>query len=156
MLGVSRGAVRDVVARASNEVPRIVRAELAEPHLEDIVALHAQCKGNLVRVHEELSTRGVDLSYQALTAFCRRRGIGHTPPMPSGRYHFEPGQEMQHDTSPHDVKIAGRMRRVQTASVVLCHSRMIFIQLYPRFTRFECGSSSPTRCSTSARAAGIA
>ena len=30
------------------------------------------------------------------------------------------------------------MRRVQTASVVLAHSRMVFMQLYPRFTRFHC------------------
>ena len=45
--------------------------------------------------------RGATLSYPALTAFCRRHGIGHDPPEPAGRYDFAPGQEMQHDTSPH-------------------------------------------------------
>jgi hypothetical protein len=45
---------------------------------------------------------------------------------------------MQHDTSPHTAEIGGVGTRVQTASVVLCYSRMIFFQLYPRFTRFEC------------------
>jgi hypothetical protein len=45
---------------------------------------------------------------------------------------------MQHDTSPHHARIAGTQVRIQTASVVLCYSRMIFFQHYPRFTRFEC------------------
>ena len=52
--------------------------------------------------------------------------------------HFEPGQEMQHDTSPHDLVQGGKRRRVQTASLVLCYSRMLFFQVYPRFTRFDC------------------
>ena len=45
---------------------------------------------------------------------------------------------MQHDTSPHYAQIGGVLTPVQTASVVLCYSRMIFFQHYPRFTRFEC------------------
>src|SRR5260370_20660273 len=45
---------------------------------------------------------------------------------------------MQHDPSPHAAKIAGHLTRVQTASLVLCYSRLIFFQHYARFTRFEC------------------
>ena len=52
--------------------------------------------------------------------------------------HFEPAEEMQHDTSPHDAKIGGKLRRVQSASLVLCHSRLIYLQLYPTFNRFLC------------------
>ena len=137
-LGVSRGAVREVLAAGAPSVPRLVRVEKAEPHREDIVALLASCKGNLVRVHEELLAAGAQLSYQALTAFCRRHGIGHAVQKPAGAYHFEPGMEMQHDTSPHEAKIGGKHRRVQTASLVLCHSRLIFVQLYPTFNRFLC------------------
>jgi hypothetical protein len=96
------------------------------------------CKGNLVRVHEELVAGGAELSYQALTAFCRRHGIGQPPVVPAGRYEFEPGEELQHDTSPHEVEFGGRRRKVQTASAVLCYSRMLFFQCYPRFQRFDC------------------
>lgn len=138
LLGVSRGAVKDVLRGGTGEVPKMDRAEKAEPHREQILTLYDSCKGNLVRVHEELRAAGVALSYTALTAFCRRHGIGHEPPRPVGQYEFEPGEEMQHDTSPHEADIAGRRVRVQTASLVLCHSRMIFVQCYPRFTRFEC------------------
>jgi hypothetical protein len=45
---------------------------------------------------------------------------------------------MQHDTSPHRVEIAGQLRLVQTASLVLCYSRMLFFQFFPTFTRFDC------------------
>jgi hypothetical protein len=96
------------------------------------------CSGNLVRVHEELSKEGAALSYSALTAFCRRRGIGQEPKIPEGRYHFGPGQEQQHDTSPHKVKLGGVEHLAQTASLVLCFSRRLFFQLYPEFQRFHC------------------
>lgn len=137
-LNVSRNVVRKVIGSGSESVPGIVREQAAEPWREEILAQHALCQGNLVRVHEELVNRGASLSYQALTAFCRRHGIGFAHKPPAGNYHFAPGKEMQHDTSPHQAKIGGALRKVQIASLVLCNSRLIFIQLYPTFTRFDC------------------
>jgi transposase len=138
-LKLSRGAVREVLRSATEIVPRLVRAEKATPYREQILELYALCKGNLVRVHEELLAQGAQLSYPALTAFCRRQGIGHEPKLPVGEYRFEPGQEMQHDTSPHKAQIGGGpLRLVQTASLVLCYSRMLFFQFFPTFTRFDC------------------
>jgi hypothetical protein len=81
---------------------------------------------------------GAALSYPALTGFCRRQGIGQTPLVPAGQYHFEPGVEMQHDTSPHTVEVGGRKYKAQTASAVLCYSRMLFFQINPTFQRFDC------------------
>ena len=137
-LGISRGAVREVLKDGHAQVPLICRPEKAEPHREQIVELYVQCKGNLVRVHEELIAVGAQLSYPALTAYCRKHGIGYEPKPPAGQYTFAPGQEMQHDTSPHQAEIGGRLVGVQTASVALCYSHMIFAQMYPRFRRFEC------------------
>ena len=138
LLEISRGAVRSVLRAQSAEVPRLDRQELASEHEEEIRALYLSSKGNLVRVHEQLVDRGATLSYQALTAFCRRHQIGTAPVKPSGRYHFEPGEEMQHDTSPHHATIGGVDRKMDTASVVLCYSRKIYVQAYPSFTRFAC------------------
>lgn len=138
LLKISRNSVREVIASGSCEPKTLSRTEKAEPHRDEILALHKTCKGNLVRVHEELLSQGVQISYPALTAFCRRQKIGTRPKQPVGRYHFEPGQEMQHDTSPHKADIGGKVRKIQTASAVLAYSRMIFFQGYPRFRRFEC------------------
>jgi hypothetical protein len=135
---LSRLTVRKVLRSNSTEVPEIHRAEKAEPYRQQILELSIACKGNLVRVHEELLASGAALSYPALTAFCRRHGIGQAPVAPAGRYHFDPGVEMQHDTSPHEVEVAGRKYKAQTASAVLCYSRMLFFQIYPTFQRFDC------------------
>src|ERR1017187_7009468 len=137
-LKVSRPTVRKVLRSDSTEAPEVRRPEKAEPYREQILGLLPACKGNLVRVHEELKADGATMSYQALTAFCRRQGIGQTPVVPSGRYHFEPGVEMQHDTSPHEVEVGGRKYKAQTASAVLCYSHLLFFQINPTFQSFDC------------------
>jgi hypothetical protein len=119
-------------------VPKIERAEKAAPFRQQILELLQQCKGNLVRVHEELVAGGAEFSYQALTAFCRREGIGQPPVVPAGRYEFSPGEETQHDTSPHTVTVGGRQFKAQTAAATLCYSRMLFFQILPTFQRFDC------------------
>jgi hypothetical protein len=91
-----------------------------------------------VRVHEKLAAEGATLSYAALTAFCRRQGIGQKPIVVAGRYDFKPGEEMQHDTSPHTVEVGGRKYKAQTASAVLCYSHVLFFQINPTFQRFDC------------------
>jgi hypothetical protein len=137
-LKVARATVRQVIRSGHRTVPPLLRAQRCEPWREQILQLHAQYQGHLGRVYEELLKSGATLSYPALTAFCRRHRIGSAPPPPAGHYEFAPGREMQHDTSPHTAQIGGVRTRVQTASVVLCYSRTIFFQMYPRFTRFEC------------------
>jgi len=137
-LQISRGAVRTVLKVGSPTVPRMERPERADPYHDQILEWVTRCCGNLVRVHEELVAQGVTISYPALTAYCRRHGIGHVPPAPVGHYDFQPAQEMQHDTSPHRVAISGTEQRIETASLVLCYSRMLFFQAYPAFTRFYC------------------
>jgi transposase len=138
LMQLSRQSVRKVLKANSTNVPPIQRAEKAEPYRGQILELMASCKGNLVRVHEELIVNGASLSYQALTAFCRKHGIGQQPIVPSGQYHFEPGVEAQHDTSPHDVVVNGKKYKAQTASAVLCYSRLLFFQINPTFQRFDC------------------
>ena len=106
----------------SSAVPKIERAEKATPFRPQILELLALCKGNLERVHEELVAAGATFSYPALTAFCRREGIGQEPIVPAGRYEFGPGEETQHDTSPHDVLVGGRKFKAQTAAAALADS----------------------------------
>jgi len=137
-LRISKATVKKVIRSASATPPPIERPEKADPFRREILDLHASCKGNLQRVHEELMAMGADLSYQALTGYCRRHEIGTKEKQPCGEYHFKPGEETQHDTSPHRLVVAGRQRVAQTASAVLCYSHMLFFQCYPSFNRFTC------------------
>lgn len=146
-LKVSKNTVRKVLASDSRKVPPLVRPEVLDEYQDLLAELFVACEGNRVRVHEELvrelteqaaRARGPvpELPYSTLTAYCRRHDIGVKPRKPSGEYHFDPGEEMQFDTSPHTVKIAGVKRGLQCASLVLCYSRRIFIQAYPTFNKF--------------------
>lgn len=137
-LGLSRRSLQKVLASGLAEPPALLRPHKAAAHREKILALHASCRGNLVRVREELLAQGVEISYPALTAFCRHSGIGREPKTAAGHYHFDPGEEMQHDTSPHTASIGGRNQTIHSASAVLAYSGMVFFQAYPRFRRFEC------------------
>jgi len=133
-LGISRNTVKRLLREPSDTAP--ARPFSLEPHAEQIRELFARCRGNRVRVHEELCAAGVSVPYPTLTRFLRRLGIGLTPKERAGQYHFDPGEEMQHDTSPHTVEIAGTARKLQCASLVLCYSRMLYARVFPTFHRF--------------------
>jgi hypothetical protein len=142
--------VRKVLRSNSPQVPAPQRAEKAEPYRQQILSC-CPLQGNLVRVHEELTASGAILSYQALTAFCRRHGLTELPQQIVGQYDFRPGQELQHDTSPHELELAGKKckgrrprRRCATAHVVL--------QCYQRFSASISKSFSPKRCGISGAA----
>src|SRR3989304_521476 len=111
-LGLSRNAGGDVIRQNVVDVPALERDERLGESLDVVRSLHEECKGNLVRVMETLAERGLLVGYSTLTAFCRRHEIGHKPKVASGEYHFGPGEEMQHDTSPHAVGLGGAQRAV--------------------------------------------
>src|SRR5260370_11501165 len=92
-LGIACDSVRRIIRSGSSTVPPLLRAERAEPWRDEILELYARYEGHLGRVHDALSDLGVAVSYPALTAFCRRHGIGHTPAPPAGRYHFRADPE---------------------------------------------------------------
>ena len=54
-----------------------------------------------------------------------------------GEFQFEPGEEVQHDTSPHWVVLGGKRIKAQCSAIIMGYSREVYMQYYPRFTRFE-------------------
>ncbi len=143
LLGVSRNSVKKVIALKVADVPQIIRDQFLDEYRLKLEKLHRSCKGNLVRVCEELNSlfskqgKPHRIQYSTLTAYCRRHNIGTAKKQKSsGEYHFSPGEEMQHDTSPHKVIVGGRERKLQCASLVLCFSRMTYFQVYETFNRF--------------------
>ncbi|MGI9304994.1 MAG: IS21 family transposase, partial [Gammaproteobacteria bacterium] len=75
-------------------------------------------------------------AYSTLTRWVREAEL-RTPPRRAGTYTFAPGEEMQHDTSPHRLRLADKTLTAQCAALALAYSRRLFIRYYPRFTRFE-------------------
>ena len=98
-----------------------------------------ECRGNVVRVQEELERRHkVTATYSSLTRFCRQEHISRPNPQQTVKIVTGPGEEMQHDTSLYTISLGGRKVRRQCASLVLGYSRRLFLRFYPRFDRFAC------------------
>lgn len=110
--------------------------EQIKPLIEE---LFATCKGNAVRVQEILQDKYAHIvPYSTLTWIVRELELREDKRKHrAGSYDFAQGEEMQHDTSPHSVSIGGKKVKAQCAGLVLAYSRMLFIQYYPAFTRFE-------------------
>lgn len=136
---VSRNSVREVLRSGQSQVPAVERATVLDPHLDTIRALYAKCRGNLVRVREELALQHrVLTAYTTLTRFCRKNRIRHTEPARTVRIVTGPGEEMQHDTSLYTIELGGRPVKRHCASLVLGYSRRFYMRFYPRFDRFAC------------------
>lgn len=110
-----------------------------EPFVDVLRELHAECRGNLVRVREELASRhGAVVPYTTLTRFCREHGIGRKEKERVGRIVTGPGEDAQHDTSPYAIAIGGKKVKRQCASLVLGYSRRMHIRFFEKFDRFRC------------------
>jgi transposase len=141
LLAMSRNTVRRILREpagdADGEPPPCDEATLVR-----LKAAFERARGNVVRVRELLVDEGLEVPYSTLTRWVRDADL-RGPPRRAGEYDFAPGQEMQHDTSPHRVTFApfggqgGKPVTVQCAGLVLAYSRRLFVQYYPRFTRFE-------------------
>jgi transposase len=140
ILAMSRNTVRRILREPADEVAETPPYD--EATLGRLKAAFARARGNVVRVRELLADDGLEVSYSTLTRWVRAADL-RGPPRRAGEYSFVPGQEMQHDTSPHRVTFApsgapaAKPVSVQCAGLVLAYSRRLFIQYYPRFTRFE-------------------
>jgi transposase len=104
-----------------------------------IQEIFKRSEGNVVRVQEILESEyGRNVPYSTLTRIVRNLDLREDKQKRrSGTYEFGPGQEMQHDTSPHQGLIGDKKVKAQCAGLVLGYSRKLFIQYYPCFTRFE-------------------
>lgn len=134
MLALSRNTVRRILRSPEGALAEAGPCE--EAVLVKLRAAFERARGNVVRVQELLAKDGVDCAYSTLTRWVREAGL-RSPPRRAGEYDFAPGEEMQHDTSPHRLSMAGKTLTAQCAGLVLAYSRRLFIQYHPRFTRFE-------------------
>ena len=137
ILKLSRNTVRRVLRGKGQERPhRPSSYEQLFPILREVFS---RSKGNVVRVQEILeSDYGRNIPYTTLTRIVRDLDLREDKKNArSGTYEFGPGQEMQHDTSPHPVLLGDKKVKAQCAGLVLGYSKKLFLQYYPTFTRFE-------------------
>jgi transposase len=133
-LKICRQAIRRCLR---NEKPTERTSKLQDVDLELIRRLYKTCRGNVVRIHEILAEQHTtEIGYSTLTRLVREARLRDPKPR-VGQMHFEPGEEMQHDTSPPTVVVGEKRLTAQCAGMQLAYSRYTFIKYYPCWTRFE-------------------
>jgi transposase len=141
ILKISVISVRKILREESRDEKSelTTSSELDDKKVALLKTLVVRCRGNLIRVHEILQEEyGEAIPYSTLTYLVRQHKLREKDePKRAGIYHFQPGEEMHWDTSPHEVELSGKRLKAQCASLVLAYSRRIYVQYYPCFTRFE-------------------
>ena len=135
ILKVSRNTVRRVLREPEPKAPSPPSGQ--EEIIELLPEIYPRCKGNAVRIQEILKDEhAIEVPYSTLTRLIREQEL-REPKRRSGIYTFGPGEEMQHDTSPHRLTLGEKTLIAQCASLILAYCRLLFFQYYPAFTRFE-------------------
>jgi hypothetical protein len=148
-LNISRNTVRRIVRqeikKAQQEAtPPDPQSQPVQPEhdLPDgMTEIFIRARGNVVRMQQLLQSElDQNIAYSTLTRWVRAAGLREAPER-SGEYEWSPGEETQHDTSPHRFVVGGKAIVAQCASLVLAYSRKLYMQYYPRFTRLEPSTS---------------
>jgi transposase len=146
-LRLSRNTVRKVLRSAETafsyerEVqPRPKLGRLTE-ELEGLLARNADApvreRLTLIRIFEELRALGYEGGYDAVRRYAKVWSRDHASATASAYVPltFAPGEAYQFDWSHEIVVLNGATVTVKAAHVRLCHSRMMFVRVYPRETQ---------------------
>ena len=135
-LNVSRTTVR-VIIDQGGVMPEVLRAGKIQIDRALLEKLHDECEGFKQRIHERLKEEEkIDVPYSTLTRMIRQLGIGLEPKTRCDRVPDDPGKEMQHDTTVHTKKLAGRPTRLVASLLYLRYSKRRYLRFYRHFNRF--------------------
>lgn len=147
----AEGRSKKEISRLLNISPKSVRRLLknngaAPPPRQDKIGVsedllrqtYVACGGFRQRIHEVLTEeQGLKIGYSTLTRLLRESGIGRKHQHRYVHGVEVSGAEMQHDTSPHRVKLGNETVLLQCSSLYLRYSKMRYIQFYRSFTRWR-------------------
>src|SRR4030042_5179786 len=130
LLGIDAKTVKSIVRKGCGAPPkpRSDKIALDESLLKEV---YHRCEGYLQRTHEILSEEhGIHIGYSTLTQKGREMGLGDKTSSRSFHVDDVAGEEMQHDTSPYNVKIGGKETPVICSGLYLRYSKMRYIRFY--------------------------
>ena len=135
LLNISPKSVRRLLKDSGGTPPRQDRITVNEELLRRV---YIECNGFRQRIHEVLTEEhGLAVGYSTLTRLLRDLGIGQKHQHRYAHVEDVPGAEMQHDTSPHRVKLGNKTVLVQCSNLYLRYSKMRYIQFYRSFNRWR-------------------
>jgi hypothetical protein len=135
-LRISRNTVR-VIVKQQGKFTREPRSDKRNLDRDLLERLYRECDGWVQRIHERLQEEaGIAVGYSTLTRCLRDAGLSRQRPVRCQRVPDEPGVEMQHDTSPYHLQLAGQRTRVIASLLYLRYSKRRYLRFYRAFNRF--------------------
>lgn len=140
-LHLSRNTVRTIIAHRG-EMPLTVRKDKIQVDRELLEHVFQECDGWIQRVHEKLAEEhGIAIAYSTLTRLLRQLHLAKNRNRKQNRrcdrVPDELGVEMQHDTSPYVVRLAGQSVKVIASLLYLRYSKRRYLRFYRVFNRFR-------------------
>jgi transposase len=134
---ISRNSVRRIV-RQQGRPQSPNRPRKPRPEEELLRQLYRECQGYIQRVWEKLTQEHrIRIEYSTLTRLLRELGISTPQAKRCGHVPDEPGVEMQQDTSPFRVRLAGLRVILIACMLYLRYSKRRFLRFYRVFNRFQ-------------------
>ena len=135
-LRISRNTVKNIVEQ-EGVMPPIQRKKQRIDE-EILRRLYTECNGFIQRMYEKLTEEeDIEVTYPTLTRMLRDSGISKPHKERCDRVADKPGVEMQHDTSPYRVKLAGKWVGVIASMLYMRYSKRRYLKFYPVFNRFK-------------------
>ena len=138
-LHVSKNTVKEIIKNNGNPL-MIHRKDAKQVDPELISKLYKDCEGFIYRMHEKLTEEEkVEIGYSTLVRLVHGMGLGINPKTNrrDAKVPDNPGEEMQHDTSPYERMIGGKTIKIVGSSLYLRYSKMRYLKFYPSFNRYR-------------------
>lgn len=134
---VCRNTVRKIV-KEQGRPPDPRRPRKVRPEEELLRKLYRECQGYIQRVWERLAAEHqIRIEYSTLTRVLRDLGISTPQATRCGHVPDQAGAEMQHDTSPFRVSLAGVWVMLIASLLYLRYSKSRILRFYRAFNRFQ-------------------
>ena len=134
-LHVSANTVSAIIAQ-KGEMPEVTRKDKIDIDPELLRSLHTRCEGYAQRIHEMLEEEGIKVGYSTLTRNIRELGLGQSKKQRCDQTPDVPGAEMQHDTSPYNIKFGTTRVKVVGSVIYMRYSKLRYLKFYRFFNRF--------------------
>jgi hypothetical protein len=137
-LHLSRNTVRTIL-KQKGEMPLGPRQDKMRIEEDLLRRLYEECRGWIERVHEKLvEEEGLAVSYSTVLRRVHELGLGRGHEQQRcDRVPDTAGAEMQHDTSPYQVRLDATLTSLIASLLYLRYSKRRFLRFYRRFNRFQ-------------------
>ncbi len=135
-LGVSSNTVSTIIDQ-KGEIPELTRKDKKHIDPELLRRIHTQCEGYAQRMHEILEEeKGIKIGYSTLTRSIRELGLREPKNQRCDQRPDVPGGEMQHDTSPYNVRFGSTRVKAVGSIIYMRYSKLKYLKFYRSFNRF--------------------